>query len=73
MAGHPKGIVRNARVKILPLQVEDCCTTNRCEVREVVLVLSGTAVLENALSLGAGAFLGALQWFHERRHSDGEV
>ena len=39
----------------------------------VCVVLSGTAVLENALSLGAGAFLGALQWFHERRHSDGEV
>ena len=36
-------------------------------------VLSGTAVLENALTLGGGAFLGALQWFHERRHADGEV
>ena len=39
----------------------------------VCVVLSGTAVLENALRLGAGAFLGALQWFHERRHSNGEV
>jgi|TARA_B110001469_G_C9464682_1_gene233874 hypothetical protein len=36
-------------------------------------VLSGTAVLENALSLGGGAFLGALQWFHEKRYADGEV
>merc|ERR1719469_873825 len=39
----------------------------------VTVVLSGTAVLDNALKLGVGSFLGALQWFQERRHADGEV